>query len=76
MEKYLNKSRDSCVIGYEIGEDYIDIIFNNRLAYRYSYFSAGKENVEKMKLLAKNGDGLNSFINQYCKFGYLKKYKI
>ena len=64
MKKYLNINGDSNVKCYEIGTDYIDVIFNGTdKKYRYSYNSAGKENVENMKKLAEIGNGLNSFIN-------------
>jgi hypothetical protein len=40
--------------------------------YRYSYESAGRENVEEMKRLAVQGHGLNSFINRRVKYLYEK----
>lgn len=73
MKKYLNTNGDSNVKCYEIGIDYIDVLFyGTDKIYRYSYNSAGKENVEKMKKLAENGDGLNSFINLNVKYKYEK----
>ena len=38
--------------------------------YTYSYKSAGVENVEQMKKLARQGYGLNSFINKNVKYDY------
>lgn len=75
MEKYANLSGDSDVILYEINEEYIDVVFLSRpnTIYRYSYDSAHKENVEMMKELAKSGKGLNSFINEYCRYSYCNK---
>ncbi len=71
MQPYLNINGDSGVAGYEIGPDYIIVCFKNTYRlYRYSYRKVGKENVERMKILARNGDGLNSFINKYVKFLY------
>ena len=71
MQTYRNKSGESGVIAYEIGDDYIDVKFKSGV-YRYSYHSAGKTNVEKMKKLAKSGEGLNAFINVNVKYDYVK----
>ncbi|MBO4695409.1 MAG: hypothetical protein J5656_05805 [Clostridia bacterium] len=75
MEKYANLSGDSDILSYEIGEDYIDVVFSSRpnVIYRYSYSGSHKENVEKMKELAQAGKGLNSFINEYCRYSYSNK---
>lgn len=59
---------DSNVDSYIIGPDFISVIFyGTTQVYRYSYRSAGVENVETMKRLAQSGDGLNSYINTYCR---------
>ncbi|EXE84541.1 hypothetical protein J591_3523 [Acinetobacter baumannii 532279] len=38
--------------------------------YTYSYRSAGAGGVEDMKKLARNGNGLNSYIMRYAKTLY------
>lgn len=64
MERYKNKSGESGVSAYEIGEDYIKVKFSRTTrTYLYSYRKAGKFHVEKMKSLALRGSGLNSYIN-------------
>jgi hypothetical protein len=68
MKQY--NSINSNIVGYEDGEDYIDVYFTNGSSYRYSYSSAGSTNVEQMKILAKSQNGLNSYINKNCKYGY------
>ena len=71
--KYLDKDRDSNVSMYEIGQDYIAVIFKGtQKVYKYSYSSAGSLNVENMKLLAVRGDGLNSYIDKKCRNLYVK----
>ena len=72
MEKYSNKGGDSGVYSYEIGNDYIKVIFfGNSKTYQYSYQGkAGQSHVDNMKSLARTGSGLNSFINSYVKFKY------
>lgn len=62
MNKYLNITGKSGIKGYELGNDYIDIVFNSGKVYRYSYQSAGVSNIEQMKMLAQKGKGLNSYI--------------
>lgn len=70
---YKDIDGDSGVSAYEIGIDFIDVQFKQAIKiYRYSYESAGKDNVEIMKALAKSGDGLNSFINKNARTLYVK----
>ena len=73
MEKYGNYGRDSGVLEFEIGEDYIKVKFSDSSLYLYSYQKPGSPHVEKMKILAKNGIGLNSYINTKVKFQYETK---
>lgn len=72
MERYRNSSGNSGVYGFEIGIDYIRVQFTgNSKIYRYSYHGkAGQTHVNNFKSLARNGLGLNSYINQYVKFKY------
>ncbi len=68
MEKYRNKSGSSGVSAFAVGADYIAVRFvdSNRI-YKYSYRSAGKSKVEKMKRLAAAGEGLSTFISRHVK---------
>lgn len=64
---YKDIDGDSNVNSYEIGPDYIAVIFNGaNKVYRYSYARAGQIHVENMKRLAETGDGLNAYIKKYC----------
>ena len=73
MQKYKDLGGDSGVEGYEIGTDYIVVKFKTTVrTYTYSYESAGEEAVEIMKEKARNGEGLNEFINKYTKFKYVR----
>lgn len=68
MERYLDLDDDSGVVGYEIGDTFIRIKFSGTAKiYTYSYRKAGEFHVEKMKVLAKSGNGLNSYIMKYAK---------
>lgn len=63
---YGNNNGNSGIVAYRIGSDYIDVKFRSgkKTVYRYSYDSAGKSKVEEMKLLARQGSGLNGYINR------------
>lgn len=71
MEKYLNINGNSNIEAYEIGETYIAVKFyRTSKVYVYSYTSAGEENIETMKELARQGNGLNSFIMRNVRTNY------
>lgn len=73
LKHYKSKSgKESGVTAYETGADFIIVAFNNHL-YKYSYASAGKTTVEKMKSLAVASAGLSTFIAQHNP-DYEKKY--
>lgn len=68
MEKYLNRGGNSGISSFEIGVDYVSIYFNgNSKLYKFSYISAGASHIEVMKILARNGSGLNSYIMKNVK---------
>ena len=67
MTIYRNIGGSSLVSKYEIGEDYIIVVFEwDPVKYRYDYTNPGKDHVEKMKRFAKLGQGLNSYILKYA----------
>ena len=71
MEKYRNSGGDSGVDSFEIGDDYIKVKFTGTFkTYRWSHIRAGKHHVDKMKVLARRGSGLNAYINSNVKFKY------
>lgn len=71
MKSY--NSYGSNISGYDYGDDYIQVEFQNGETYTYTYESAGKENVEQMKGFAESGSGLNGYINSVCKYDYSGK---
>lgn len=72
MEIYKDIDNDSNVTHYEIGENYIRVKFNGSAKiYTYSYFGkAGRLHVDRMKILAKSGDVLNSYRMRNVKYLY------
>lgn len=65
MKPYKSKSgKKSGVVAYETGLDFIVVQFSHGDVYSYTYQSAGKATVEKMKKLALAQKGLSTFIAQ------------
>ncbi len=75
MEQYKDLGNNSGVSAYEIGADSITVKFNDGFCYVYTNISAGSFNIEQMKKLAFNGQGLNTFINKNVKDKFIRKYK-
>ena len=73
MTRYKNLGGNSGVVAYEYGDDYIRVEFKDGAMYLYTYESADPDNIEEMKQLAENGQGLNSFINRIVRKKYAKK---
>jgi len=68
MIRYNNLGGDSGVASYELGTDYIIVVFKGgKKTYRWSYSKAGQQHVETMKQLAESGHGLNSYIMKRVK---------
>jgi hypothetical protein len=68
-----NVNGDSGVTAYEIGDDWIRVRFSTGAVYLYTAASAGTANIERMKVLAARGDGLNAFINTTVRQAYARK---
>ncbi len=65
MERYLNLSGISPIVFYEIAETSITVWYlDSKRTYTYSYRKAGREHVEVLKVLARSGLGLSTFINR------------
>ena len=64
MDPYKNLNGDSGVVEYEIGMDLIRVQFRNRQIFRYTNETAGRDHVERMKELARQGRGLSTYISQ------------
>jgi hypothetical protein len=73
MEKYKNLSGNSGVAAYEIARGSITIEFEDGGIYLYTEQSAGAANIKQMKLLAKAGQGLSTFIVHNVRERYAAK---
>lgn len=65
MKRYGNHHGNSAIAAYETGDDYIRLQFTNGRIYLYTHSSAGKDDIDEMKELAKEGEGLTRFINDF-----------
>ena len=72
MKRYGNRHGNSGIAAYEEGDDFIRIRFTSGSVYPYTYNSAGEDDIEEMKELAKEGEGLTRFINDF-RPGYAKR---
>lgn len=73
METYKNLSGNSGISAYAIDAESITVQFNTGAIYLYTYRSAGRNNIEKMKSLAVAGQGLNSYIMKNVRQAYEAK---
>lgn len=73
MEQYKNLGRDSGVVAFESGIDFIRVQFRDGSVYLYTDTSAGSDNIEHMKQLARRGKGLHSFINRKVRKAYARE---
>ena len=73
MQQYKNSNRNTGVVAYEPCEDGIAVEFRDGSIYLYTIKSAGVAVINKMKALAKKGEGLTTYINQHVKDKYEKK---
>jgi hypothetical protein len=57
--------QESGIERYQSGSDYIDITFKSGGTYRYTATRLGKRAIDQMKILARQGDCLNTWLNQH-----------
>lgn len=72
MERYSNRSKQSGVMAYTLGKDFIVIRFADGGTYTYTYAQPGRRHVENMKKLARAGKGLATYINKYVRENFAK----
>jgi len=70
MQRYQRLSGDSGVLAFALRPDAIDVKFVDGKVYTYTYASTGRERVEQMKLLARAGQGLATYISQHVRADY------
>lgn len=70
FHRYKNLAGTSGVTAYELGDDYIKVEFEGEAVYLYTSEVTGKEKLETMKKLAKQGRGLSTYISQHVEDAY------
>jgi hypothetical protein len=75
MEYYKDVDHDSDVESFEVGIGQITVFFKSGMAYVYTNSSCGAANVEEMVQLARDGNGLNSFIMNNVRDLYSDKFR-
>lgn len=73
MQPYRNLSGTSGVVAFSLGDQHIDIEFQDGHRYRYTYAIPGRQEVEAMKVLAQTGRGLATFINRHVRERFAAK---
>ncbi|MDB5157603.1 MAG: hypothetical protein JWR50_2310 [Mucilaginibacter sp.] len=73
MQQYKTANPDTGVIAYKSGKDSISIKFKDGSVYTYTNQSAGHSAIAEMKILAKKGVGLTTYINRHVRDHYEKK---
>lgn len=76
MRLYRNLNGNSNVVSYETTEDSIHVVFRSgtHRNYLYNHIRPGRAVVDRMKALASQGHGLNSYISTTVKSNYAKKW--
>jgi hypothetical protein len=76
MTPYQNLNGNSGIVSYAITEDSIHVVFKSgtHCNYLYNQQRPGKAVVDRMKALAAQGYGLNSYISTVIKNSYAKKW--
>jgi hypothetical protein len=70
MKAYKRLSKDSGITHYDILPEGIIVQFNDGKTYLYTFRSAGKKAIARMKTLAAAGKGLSTFINVHVREKY------
>lgn len=73
IQPYLNLNGDSGVRGYAIGPQAIAVEFADGSVYLYTADSAGAEAIARMHELARDGRGLNTYINRHVRGAYAER---
>lgn len=70
MRRYQDLGKGSGVLAYSIEDEMISVRFVDGRTYDYTYASTGRDIVEQMKVLARAGRGLSTFISQHVRGNY------
>jgi hypothetical protein len=75
LERYKDLSGSGGITGYKFLDDGIMLQFKYRDLYLYDDKKPGKGHIEQMKILAKRGKGLTTYVNQNVRENFKEKIK-
>lgn len=70
---HIYQGANSGVAAYNTGPNFIVIQFRSGERYLYNYVTPGRKHVETMKKLARQNEGLATYISQHVKNHYAAK---
>ena len=73
VERYRNLSGNAGVRAFELGPAHIIVQFEDGSTYLYNEVAPGARDVETMRSLARQGQGLTTFINTHVRERYARK---
>jgi len=73
MQRYANRSGHSGVVAYELGADAITVKFAGGDRYLYDVNTTGADHIARMRELARQGQGLSTYISQHVRERYSRK---
>lgn len=73
LRPYARVHRDSGVVAYATGPDYIIVQFRSGDTYLYTDASASRPHIAAMKRLAAAGAGLSAYISRHTHDRYARK---
>lgn len=73
MQRYKNLKGDSGVTHYELRPGSIALRFRNGDTYLYDRRRPGQHHVTRMQTLARNGQGLSTYVSRYVRDNYAAK---
>ena len=73
MQRYANRSGHSGVVAYELGADSITVKFTGGDRYLYDVGSTGADHIARMRKLAREGQGLSTYISRHVRDRYARK---
>jgi len=74
MTRY-KSDHETGVVAYHIGENSMTVQFQDGAFYLYDHQKPGAAHVKEMKILAKTGSGLSTYISQHVQENYKRKWR-
>lgn len=73
LKPYHDSQGTANASGYATGRTWIMVQFKDDALYLYTNASCGAEHIRELKRLAKQGEGLDAYINKYVWKSYAKR---